>query len=175
MAERTSRKPLSQPARLIFRRMDLACGMGLQDVEGKPAQDGEVLGSIVHSCPAGIFVEVDIEHPVQLVLDGPMTTRNLQQPLGGHGLGEQIVAQDRRIGPIALQLPARGDVADRNNAREAVDGSQAGIAHDGCPARFAPVVGRWLERLAALRWPERANCLTTALNRGPRLALMAST
>jgi len=44
-------------------------------------------------------------------------------------------------------LPARGDAADRNDAREAVDGSQAGVAHDGCPARFAPVVGGRLDRL----------------------------
>jgi hypothetical protein len=100
--------------------------MGLQDVEGKPAENGEILGSIVHSRPVAVLVEVDVEHPVQLVLDGPMTARNLQQSLGGHGLGEQVVAQDRRIGTIALQLPARGDAADRNHTREAVEGSQAG-------------------------------------------------
>src|SRR3954467_15960669 len=72
-----------------------------KDVEREPAQDGEVLGSIVHSRPVAVLVEVDVEYPVQLVLDGPMTARDRQQPLGGHMLGEQIVAHDRRLGTIA--------------------------------------------------------------------------
>src|SRR6476619_1240177 len=56
-----------------------------KDVEREPAQDGEVLGSMIHSRPVAVFVEVDVEHPMQLVLDRPMTARDRQQPLGGHG------------------------------------------------------------------------------------------
>lgn len=46
------------------------CGsrMGSEDVESEPAQEGEVLGSIVHSRPVAVLVEVDIEDPVQLVV-----------------------------------------------------------------------------------------------------------
>src|ERR1700675_1986222 len=120
-------------------------GMGSKDVECEPAQDGEGLGSIVHSRPVAVLVEVDVEHPVQLVLDGPMTARDLQQPLGGHVLGQQGIAYGRRLGTIAMQLPARGDAADRNDAREAVDASQAGIAHDRRTARFSPVVSGGLD------------------------------
>lgn len=106
-----------------------------------------VLRSIVQSRAVAILVEVDVKHPVQLVLDGPMTARDLQHALGGHGLGEQITAYGRRLGAIAVQLPARGEAADGNDARKAVDGSQTGIAHDGGPTRFSPVVSGRLDLL----------------------------
>src|SRR5580692_11084626 len=61
---------------LDFSAYRCGTGMGSQDVECEPAQDGEVLGSIVHSGPIAVLVEVDVEHPVQLVLDGPMTARD---------------------------------------------------------------------------------------------------
>src|SRR6202011_6298 len=121
--------------------------MGSKDIECEPAQDSEVLGSIVQSRPVAVLVEMDVEHPMQLVLDGPVTARDLQQPFGGHVLGQQIMAHGRRLGAIAMQAPARGDAADRNDAREAVNSSQAGIAHDRRPARFAPVVSRRLGSL----------------------------
>lgn len=126
-----------------------------KDVEREPAQDGEVLGGIVHSRPVAVLVEVDVEHPVQLVLDGPMTARDLQQSLGGHGTwtaGSSARPAARRVCPATA---CATDAADRNDAWEAVDGSQAGIAHDGCPARFAPVVGGRCDRLdgAALAGP----------------------
>ncbi len=43
-------------------------GMGSEDVEGEPAQNGEVLGRVVLSCPIAILGEMDVEHPVELVL-----------------------------------------------------------------------------------------------------------
>jgi hypothetical protein len=52
-------------------------GMGSKDVECEPAQDGEVLGSVVQSRPVAVLVEVDVKHPVQLVLDGSMTAYDL--------------------------------------------------------------------------------------------------
>src|SRR5262245_36841194 len=59
-----------------------AIGVGSQDVEGKPTQDGEVFGCVVLSGAVGVLGEVDVEHPMELVLDGPMTARDVQQPLG---------------------------------------------------------------------------------------------
>lgn len=75
-----------------------------------------------------------------------MTARDLQQPLGGHGLGQQVVAHGRRLGAIAVQLPARGDAADRNDAREA---TAAKLVLRMMVARraFAPIVGGRLDLL----------------------------
>lgn len=47
-------------------------GVGAQGIEGEFAQDGEVLGGVVRAAARGVLVEVDIEHPVELVLDGLM-------------------------------------------------------------------------------------------------------
>src|ERR1700738_2506431 len=63
--------------------------MGSKDIECEPAQDSEVLGSIVQSRPVAVLVEMDVEHPMQLVLDGPVTARDLQEPFGGNVLGQQ--------------------------------------------------------------------------------------
>src|SRR5258708_31293212 len=75
-------------------------GMGSKDVECEPAQDGEVLGSIVHSGPVAVLVEVNVEHPVQLVLDGPVTARDLQQPFGGHMPGQQVIRSEEHTSEL---------------------------------------------------------------------------
>src|SRR5256885_9344397 len=59
-------------------------GVGSQDVEGEPAQNGEVLGSIVLPRPIAILGEMDVKHPMELVLDGPVTAGDVQQPLRRH-------------------------------------------------------------------------------------------
>src|SRR5215211_3519376 len=125
---------------LDFAPYGCAIGVGLEDVEREPAQDSEVLGSIVLSCAISILGELNVEHPVELVLDGPMTARDLQQPLGGHIFGQEIMAHDRRVGAMAAQASARGDPAHRNDAGKAVERSQAGVAHDRRAPDFAPVV-----------------------------------
>src|SRR5215211_7377483 len=125
---------------LDFAPYGCAVGVGLEDVEREPAQDSEVLGSIVLSCAISILGELNVEHPVELVLDGPMTARDLQQPLGGHIFGQEIMAHDRRVGAMAAQASARGDPAHRNDAGKAVERSQAGVAHDRRAPDFAPVV-----------------------------------
>src|ERR1700744_4877303 len=54
--------------------LDLAaqrCGMGMRshDIEGEPAQDGEVFRSIVFPRAIGVLREMDVEHPMQAILD----------------------------------------------------------------------------------------------------------
>src|SRR5689334_2955460 len=85
-----------------------AIRMGLVDVERELAQDCEVLGSIVLSCAVAILGEVDVEHPVEAVLDAPMAASDLQKPFGRHLFGQQIVAHERRIGAMAASASARG-------------------------------------------------------------------
>src|SRR5271167_3560941 len=108
--------------------------MGSVDVECKLAQDGEVLGSIVLSCAVCILGEVDVERPMEPVLDAPMTACDLQEAFGRQVFGQEIMAHERWIGTMAAPASARGDPAQRNDAGEVVDCSQAGIAHDGCAA-----------------------------------------
>src|SRR5882757_10805304 len=151
------------PARALdFATDGFGVGMGLEDVEREPAQDSEVLGSVVLSRAVAILVEVDVEYPMELVLDAPVTARDLQQPLGGHVSGQQIVPHHRRVGGIAMQSSARCDAADRDDAGEAMDGRQAGVAHDCRLPRFAPAVAGRLE-LAGGRALSGASCPTTAL------------
>src|SRR5579872_743228 len=59
-----------------------AVWMGSQDIESEPAESGEVLGSIVLARAIAILGEVDVEHPMELVLDAPMAASEMQQPLG---------------------------------------------------------------------------------------------
>src|SRR3981189_3184906 len=71
LTEHGEEEAVLPPCAFDFSAYGRGTGMGSKDVEGKPAQDGEVLGSIVHSGPVAVLVEVNVEHPVQLVLDGP--------------------------------------------------------------------------------------------------------
>src|SRR5271154_3818937 len=116
MTKHSEEEAVVPASALDFAAYGSGIGMRSENVECKPAQDGKVLRSIVQSGAVAVLVEMDVEHPVQLVLDGPMTARDLQQPLGGHGLGQQVIAHDQRPGALAMQLPARGDAADRNDA-----------------------------------------------------------
>ncbi len=79
------------------------------------------------------------------VLDTPMTAGDVQQPLGGDVFGQEIVAHYRGIGPLTSLAPARSDPAHRRGAWEAVESSQAGVAHDGRAPCFVPIVARRLD------------------------------
>ncbi len=39
-------------------------------------------GGVILPVSIGVFAEIDIEHPVQLVLDGPVSPRDLKHALG---------------------------------------------------------------------------------------------
>src|SRR5437660_11835270 len=85
--------------------------MSSQDVEGEPAQNGEVLGSMVAARAVGVLGKMDVEHPMELVLDAPMAAGDVEQPLGRDVFGQEIVTHDGRIGALTPQAPARGDPA----------------------------------------------------------------
>src|SRR5262245_35568707 len=124
MTEHGEEKGVVPASTLDFATYGLGVGMRSQDVESEPAQDSEVLGSIVLSRPVAVLVEVDVEDPVQLVLDGPVAARDLQQSFGGHVFRQQVVAHDRWIGGISAPASARGDAADGSDAWETMDAGQ---------------------------------------------------
>lgn len=56
----------------------------LKDIEAKLSQKSKVLGSMILSRPIAILGEMDVKHPMQLVLDGPMAPSDLQKSLWRH-------------------------------------------------------------------------------------------
>src|SRR6202142_172953 len=141
MAEGLHEEGIIPAGTLDFEADGLAVGVGSQDVKGQPAQNGEVRWSIVLARAVGLLGKMDVEHPMKPVLDTPMTAGDGQQPLWGDIFGQEVVAHDRSIGALAPEASSRGDPAHRSDAWKAVEGSQAGIAHDGRPPRLAPIVG----------------------------------
>src|ERR1041385_3877292 len=69
--------------------------VGSNDIDRGAPQDSEVVGTIVFSGSRGVFAEDDIEHPVKLVFDAPMTTHDLQQSFCRKVLGQQVEPRDR--------------------------------------------------------------------------------
>jgi hypothetical protein len=57
---------------------------GSQNVEGEPAEDGEVLGAGVGAVAGAVLVEGDVEDPIEAVFDGPV---------GADGLSERSVVR----------------------------------------------------------------------------------
>jgi hypothetical protein len=89
-----------------------------QDVEGEPAQNGEVFGSMIASRAIGVLGKMDVEHPVELVLDAPMAASDVEQPLRRDVFGQQIVTHDGSVGTLTPQASARGDTSDRGSTRK---------------------------------------------------------
>ena len=94
-----------------------------------------------------VLGKMDVEHPMELVLDAPMAAGDVEQPLGRDVFGQEIVTHDGRIGALTPQASARGDAPHRSGTWKAVEASQAGIAHDCGAARFAPIVGGTVDLL----------------------------
>ena len=103
-------------------------GMLPHDVEGELADESEVLRAVIGAASSGIFTKGDIEHPMELVFDGPVGPRDLEHALRGQDRREQEVADDHRlwsIGALAAGLHAshRGQsggvaIVDRDDDRE---------------------------------------------------------
>ncbi|MER9129018.1 hypothetical protein NKI08_04420 [Mesorhizobium sp. M0768] len=70
---------------------------GLKDVSGEAIEKGRVGGGIVLAGTAEILIEMDIEHPMQAVLDLPMSSSEVERPLRRHERG----AMNRRINGLA--------------------------------------------------------------------------
>ena len=60
-------------------------GVGFCEVQGDPAQDGQIEGSVVGPSAGPILVEHDVHDPVQLVFDAPMGANGGQQRVGCYG------------------------------------------------------------------------------------------
>src|SRR5258708_28226814 len=105
----------------------LCVGMSASNIEGKPAQNGEVGGSVVFSASRLILVENDVERPVQEVFDAPMFPNDAQQFCGRVALGQKEVALDGlvastfagnpRDGLEARKVVLFGHIPDRSNDR----------------------------------------------------------
>src|SRR5882757_6432411 len=120
-------------------------GMSSQDVEGEPAQNGEVLGSMVAARAVAVLGKMHVEYPMEPVLDAPMATGDVEQSLGGDVFGQDIIAHERRIGALTPQASARSDASHRDSTWKAIDTRQAGIAHDRGGSRFAPIMAGRLD------------------------------
>lgn len=59
--------------------MDAAFGgfLLLEEIASHMAQNGKVLGSLVFADRARIFVEGDIQDPLQIIFDGPVLAHNV--------------------------------------------------------------------------------------------------
>src|SRR6266542_2902161 len=91
MAEKLDEEGIFPSGALDFSLQGRVVGMTANDVEGEPSQGGEVLRGIVLSGPVGVLGKDDVEDPVQVVFDAPMTAQDLQGFFGRHVSGQQIV------------------------------------------------------------------------------------
>ncbi len=88
--------------------LDFASDGGLvwvapEEVEGELSHQSDVLGAVVLAVAGSIFVEHDIENPMELVLDAPVACGDREEPFRREGFGEQEVSDDRG----SWVLPAR--------------------------------------------------------------------
>src|SRR5271168_1970689 len=131
VTEEVEKEGIVPAGTLDFLSHGYGVGMRANDIDRKSSQDREVLGTIVFSGTVAILAEHDVEHPMQPVLDAPVTAHNLQQSFGGNVLGKQIIAHSRLVGAAAVEASARGDARDGDHTGKAVCGSDVGVANDG--------------------------------------------
>src|SRR4029079_3034071 len=78
---------------------------GLQGIEGPLADQGEVFRSMVLAAAAGVLVEQNVENPVKVVLDTPVSARDLEQ-LPGRQQARGMEVSDGvrgRLAPVGSQ------------------------------------------------------------------------
>lgn len=63
-----------------------------KDIEGDASEDGKVLGGIVFTRSGLIFVEADVELPMEVIFDAPMGTGDFKQPFWGQQRGQGDIA-----------------------------------------------------------------------------------
>src|SRR5882672_2779949 len=71
------------------------------NIECKSPQDGEGCGGVVFAVSRRVFVERDIQSPMQAILDVPVAAADGKQSFWAHFLGEKKVALERLL-PAAL-------------------------------------------------------------------------
>ena len=60
-------------------------GLELREIEGKPAQQSQVLGAMILTGAQPILVHGHVQNPMQPVLDAPMRPHDGQKALGAKG------------------------------------------------------------------------------------------
>ena len=144
-------------------------GVGVEDVEGEASDDGEVFRGVVLARAGVVFVEDDVEGPVQVVLDRPMRPDGVEELARAEAAREQEVAG--RLGGGAVAGPARLDrpTATRPGkacvASSAVTGSTLARRRSCLPCRLSVVSWKGASS------PALAKAASTAPWSGPRLPL----
>src|SRR5580698_3153086 len=113
---------------------------------------------------------MDVEHPVKLVLDSPVAPSDLQKSLWRHVCRQDIVANERLVGMLALLAPAQCDSADGCEAGKVMGFGQVG-AHDGCRSGLASIVGRQFDLLGAAALSRSSELLRNGLEQGATIGL----
>jgi hypothetical protein len=83
MTEQPKEERIVPGCTLDFLAHGVLSWMRADKVDGEPAKNCQVFRGIVLSAPVGVLVEDNIENPMQLVLDGPMSAHDPQQTLAG--------------------------------------------------------------------------------------------
>jgi len=105
------------------------------NIECKSPQDGEVCGGVVFAVSRRVFVERDIQGPMQAILDVPVAAADGKQSFWAHFLGEKKVALER-----LLLAALTDDTANRGKAWEIPNQPDDASGNDGCDPLFLPVV-----------------------------------
>lgn len=116
MAEGERRKSWFQPARLILPLMEPRRDTA-EEVEAEFADEGEVLRGMVHAAAGGIFAEIDIEHPMELIFDDPMCSGDVEHALRCELCGEEEPADGSHLG-LTDGLAAAFDAGNGGDAGE---------------------------------------------------------
>ncbi len=75
-------------------------GVLLEEADGEAAAEREIGGSVAVSELVVVFAELNVQDPVQAVLDGPVAARGTAQGLGM----ERMVADEGPLLPVFLEV-----------------------------------------------------------------------
>jgi len=125
-------------------------GVGAEEIERELSHDSKVFWSAILSRSIGIFLEHDIENPVQLVLYGPMRPHGLKQFLRGNIPGENEVADGGLVGRPGRLLSARGNTRYGDDSWKVLACRKRLVPNDSGFSPFAPIVGGRLKLLGCV-------------------------
>jgi hypothetical protein len=129
MAEERGEKAVVASGPLDFGFYGALFGMLAQGVERHFPDDSEVLRGVVLAGAGGIFEQGDVEHPVELVFDGPVSSGDLKYFFGRQHCRQQEEANDRVFG-FSGALTMGFDPCD---GRQAGEIDALGLDDDGSP------------------------------------------
>ena len=102
------------------------CGVLAEQVEGEPAQEGEVVRAVADPDAAEVLAEGPVEHPVDAVLDAPVAADRHMDGAGGGQAGDEVaglaaaLAADAALGhhprPAGQAGPGPGGLRQASSA-----------------------------------------------------------